>query len=70
MRPFLLAGLAALALLPASSPAAPWDGEVFRDPVDGRFDTSRWLLDHKGFLPVPIVITEPAVRSQSMAGTR
>ncbi|HUD73305.1 MAG TPA: BamA/TamA family outer membrane protein [Dongiaceae bacterium] len=25
------------------------------------FDMSEWLLDRKGFLPVPIVITEPAV---------
>lgn len=34
---------------------------TFRDPVDGRFDASRWLLDHQGFLPVPILITEPAL---------
>src|SRR5213076_2985878 len=33
----------------------------FRDPEDGAFDASEWLLDRKGFLPVPIVITEPAV---------
>ena len=61
MRSLLLAGLATLALAPAVSSAAPWDDEAFRDPVDGRLDTSRWLLDRKGFLPVPIVITEPAV---------
>ena len=61
MKSLLLAGLAALALLPAPSSAAPWDDEVFRDPVDGRLDASRWLLDRKGFLPVPILITEPAV---------
>lgn len=35
--------------------------ERFRDPQDGAFDASQWLLDRKGFLPVPIVITEPAV---------
>jgi len=34
---------------------------LFRDPQDGAFDASEWLLDRKGFLPVPIVITEPAV---------
>jgi hypothetical protein len=61
LRSFLLAGLAAFALLPAPSSAAPWNDEVFRDPADGRFDTSRWLLERKGFLPVPIVITEPAI---------
>jgi outer membrane protein assembly factor BamA len=35
--------------------------EPFKDPQDGRFDASEWLLDQQGFLPVPIVITEPAV---------
>lgn len=34
---------------------------MFRDPDDGRFDMSRWLLDHRGFLPVPIIITDPAL---------
>ena len=33
----------------------------FIDPEDGKFDTSNWLIDKKGFLPVPILITEPAV---------
>ena len=33
----------------------------FTDPEDGALDASEWLLDKKGFLPVPIVITEPAV---------
>ncbi|HEX5091158.1 MAG TPA: glyceraldehyde-3-phosphate dehydrogenase, partial [Burkholderiales bacterium] len=31
------------------------------DPEDGAFDASEWLLERKGFLPVPILITEPAV---------
>ncbi|HEB96502.1 MAG TPA: glyceraldehyde-3-phosphate dehydrogenase [Sedimenticola thiotaurini] len=35
--------------------------ERFIDPVDGNFDTSDWLASRQGFLPVPIVITEPAV---------
>ena len=34
---------------------------LFRDPQDGALDASEWLLDRKGFLPVPVVITEPAV---------
>src|SRR5262245_54517480 len=34
---------------------------VFTDPEDGQFDVSEWLLDKKGFLPVPIIITEPAI---------
>jgi hypothetical protein len=33
----------------------------FRDTGDGALDMSRWLLQHKGALLVPIVITEPAV---------
>ena len=33
----------------------------FRDPQDGYLDASDWLLEKHGFLPVPIVITEPAV---------
>jgi hypothetical protein len=31
----------------------------FKDPEGGAIDLSQWLLDRKGFLPVPIVITEP-----------
>ncbi|MGF6873629.1 hypothetical protein OKW35_003101 [Paraburkholderia sp. MM5477-R1] len=33
----------------------------FFDPEDGQLDMSDFLLKHKGALPVPIVITEPAV---------
>ena len=35
--------------------------EQFIDPHDGKLDASNWLLSKKGFLPVPIIITEPAV---------
>jgi len=35
--------------------------DKFIDPKDGKFDTSDWLLHHRGFLPVPVIITEPAV---------
>lgn len=51
----------AVALLAAALPAAALTLEDFRDPEDGRFDTSRFLLDLNGFLPVPLVVTEPAV---------
>lgn len=51
-----------LLLLLASFAAARADPlHRFRDPQDGRMDLSEWLLDHKGVLPVPIIITEPAV---------
>lgn len=33
----------------------------FTDPEDGAFDMSDFLLHRKGVLPVPMVITEPAV---------
>ena len=35
--------------------------ELFKDPRDGRMDASRWLLERRGFLPIPVIITEPAV---------
>ncbi|MFZ4284997.1 glyceraldehyde-3-phosphate dehydrogenase [Variovorax sp. HJSM1_2] len=35
--------------------------EGFTDAEDGQFDMSDWLVERKGFLPIPIVITEPAV---------
>lgn len=36
--------------------------EQFIDPKDGAFDASNWLIDNAvGFLPVPFIITEPAV---------
>ena len=33
----------------------------FADPQDGYLDASAWLLEDRMFLPVPILITEPAV---------
>jgi hypothetical protein len=35
--------------------------EGFTDKQDGQLDLSDWLIERKGFLPIPIVITEPAV---------
>lgn len=35
--------------------------ERFIDPDDGAFDASGHLLEHSGFLPVPIIVTEPAL---------
>ncbi|PMQ02930.1 Outer membrane protein assembly factor BamA [Dyella sp. AD56] len=48
-----------LATVPDGKKPSWWDN--FRDPNDGAPDMSRWLLQHKGALLVPIVITEPAV---------
>jgi hypothetical protein len=49
-----------IACLAGATPSAGvLDG--FRDPQDGKLDMSDWLLEQHGWLPVPIVITEPAV---------
>lgn len=41
---------------------APRSGRArFFDPQDGQFDLSYFLENPRGFLPVPIVVTEPAV---------
>ena len=49
----LLAGTAAQAQLQLP--------DRFIDPSDGMLDLSTHLLEHRGMLPVPIIITEPAV---------
>jgi hypothetical protein len=33
----------------------------FKDPEDGAFDVSSFLIDPEGFMPIPIIITQPAV---------
>ena len=43
---------------PAASPSMM---EMMIDPEDGQFDVSAWLATAKGFFPIPIIITEPAV---------
>lgn len=58
-RAALAAACAFLAALATPASAAGLD--AFKDPVDGQFDLSGWLLERKGVLPVPIVITEPAL---------
>ena len=48
-----------LAIVIAAQAASMMDG--FTDPEDGMFDVSHWLAEKKGFFPVPIIITEPAI---------
>ncbi|MGN8554614.1 UNVERIFIED_CONTAM: hypothetical protein OHV15_18720, partial [Microbacterium sp. SLM126] len=45
---------------PAPAPA-PAPKLSFFDPEDGMLDLSDFLLQHKGALPVPAIITEPAI---------
>ncbi len=33
----------------------------FKDPLDGAFDVSEWIIEYNGFIPMPIIITEPAL---------
>lgn len=35
--------------------------EILKDTLDGKLDFSRFLIDAKGFIPVPFIITEPAL---------
>src|SRR5215211_3133527 len=44
----------------ASLPAAAIPDRL-KDPEDGAFDLGDYLLRHRGVLPMPIVVTEPAV---------
>jgi hypothetical protein len=50
-----------LVLFLISFPALGQERSIFTDPEDGAFDASEWLLEKKGFLPVPIIVTEPAI---------
>ena len=38
-----------------------WFSETLIDPQDGMLDASDYLASARGFLPIPIIITEPAV---------
>lgn len=35
--------------------------KLMRSDDDGAFDVSDWLLSKQGFLPLPTIVTEPAV---------
>ena len=53
--------LLALVMLSWQAFAQEEKQNLFRDPRDGAIDASEWLVEKKGFLPVPILITEPAI---------
>jgi hypothetical protein len=50
-----------ITLFISPSSQAGWIDQNMIDPEDGKFDASNYLASAKGFLPVPIIITEPAV---------
>ena len=54
--------LSAVPSVPAAPPDAKRTGRArFFDPEDGSLDLSYFLEEARGFLPIPIVVTEPAV---------
>ncbi|MBB1594561.1 BamA/TamA family outer membrane protein [Achromobacter sp. UMC46] len=53
--------MAAIAALGLAFNAVAADSSSFKDPEDGAFDISDFLLHRKGVMPVPAIITEPAV---------
>lgn len=48
-------------LLFGGNASAKEETKIFRDSVDDAFDISSYLFDLHGFLPVPSIITEPAL---------
>ena len=57
-RLFLITTLILLVFTPIAAEAFL---DTFKDPKDGAFDTSNWLSQRTGFLPVPLFISDPAV---------
>ena len=61
---FIALGLPAGAFAEESPDGSPEPQKVarkFRDPDDGQLDLSRFLATPRAFLPIPLVVTEPAV---------
>ena len=58
--PILLCFILAI-LIPAAYADDAEKSSIWRDPEDGAFDMTNWLLSQHGFLPMPIIVTEPAV---------
>src|SRR5687767_8674310 len=46
---------------PVPEATPPAGTSKFRDPDDGQIDLSRFLATPRNFLPVPLIVTEPAV---------
>ncbi|HYJ40391.1 MAG TPA: hypothetical protein VEW08_06350, partial [Steroidobacteraceae bacterium] len=46
---------------PVSEATPPAGTSKFRDPDDGQIDLSRFLATPRRFMPIPLVVTEPAV---------
>ena len=60
-RKMIIAALLTVAALSIAAPSEGIDWKLFKDSDDGALDLSDWLMTTGGFMPVPIIITEPAV---------
>lgn len=60
-RRVLIGALVLAMLLGTRTAGAQLVPAAFRDSVDGQLDLSDWLLHRQGVLPMPIIITEPAL---------
>jgi len=60
-RKFWLTTIALCCVIGLCEPAAAIDWKLFKDSEDGAFDLSEFLMSKGGFMPVPIIVTEPAV---------
>lgn len=56
-----LASMVMTGLLLSMPAHSGWFGDNLIDPEDGMMDASDYLASANGFLPIPIIITEPAV---------
>src|SRR6478609_488891 len=56
---FLISSL--FVIIPASAQNKNSNRSFFRDSTDGAFDVSEWVLTAHGFIPIPMLITEPAL---------
>jgi hypothetical protein len=57
----VLLAVALCSLAGAPEARSSWFSDTLIDPEDGMLDMSDYLASARGFLPVPIIITEPAV---------
>ena len=53
--------LIAIVVIQVAVPASAGFLDKLKDPETGQIDISHWLLSGGGFMPIPIIVTEPAV---------
>ena len=61
IRSAIISVLMTLSICASSLTVHAFDFSLFKDPQDGMLDASGWLMSQSGFMPIPIIVTEPAV---------